>query len=142
MICPAVNAFRPDVIVTQDGADPHHVDPLAHLTVTMATFPRLYAALHDLADSAAGGRWVALGGGGYADDIVPRAWAMLFSELAGIPVPDEVPDDWHRAAEERTGHTMSRRLLDDTEPEVPAGERARADLEGDRVIDEAKIVLI
>jgi acetoin utilization protein AcuC len=142
VICPAVNAFRPDVIVTQDGADPHHIDPLAHLTVTMPTFPRLYAALRDLADSAAGGRWVALGGGGYADDIVPRAWAMLFSELAGIPVPDEVPAVWHRAAEERTGHTMSRRLLDDTEPEVPAGERARADLEGDRVIDEAKIVLI
>ena len=85
VICPAVNAFRPDVIVTQDGADPHHIDPLAHLTVTMATFPRLYSALHDLADSAAGGRWVALGGGGYADDIVPRAWAMLFSELAGHP---------------------------------------------------------
>ncbi len=54
VICPAVNAFRPDVIVTQDGADPHHIDPLAHLTVTMPTFPRLYSALHDLADSAAG----------------------------------------------------------------------------------------
>lgn len=142
VIVPAVMAFRPDVIVTQDGADPHHADPLAHLTVTMGTFPRLYAALHDLADQAAGGRWVALGGGGYNDDVVPRAWTMLFSEIAGIAVPDEVPAEWHEQACERSGRRLTARLLEDTEPEVPAAERARADVEGDRVVDEAAIALL
>ena len=142
VIVPAVRAFGPDVIVTQDGADPHHIDPLAHLTVTMPTFPRAYALLHDLADETAGGRWVALGGGGYADDIVPRAWTMLFSELAGVPVPDEIPEGWHADAEARTGGRMSTRLLEDAEPEVPASERARADVEGDRVVDEAIMVLL
>jgi hypothetical protein len=37
---------------------------------------------------------------------------------------------------------MSTRLLEDTEPEVPASERARADVEGDRVVDEAIMVLL
>lgn len=142
VIAPAVLRFRPDVIVTQDGADPHHADPLAHLTVTMGTFPRLYAVLRALADDAAGGRWVALGGGGYNDDTVPRAWTMLFSEIAELPVPDEVPAAWHTMAEERTGRPMSSRLLADVEPEVPASERARADVEGDRVVDEAILALL
>src|SRR5690606_14552347 len=73
VIAPAVLRFSPQVIVTQDGADPHHADPLAHLQVTMAAFPRVYRALHLLADEAAGGRWVALGGGGYTFSVVPRA---------------------------------------------------------------------
>jgi hypothetical protein len=67
---------------------------------------------------------------------------MLFSELAGIPVPDEIPAAWHADAEARTGGRMSTRLLEDTEPEVPASERARADVEGDRVVDEAIMVLL
>ena len=50
------------MILTQDGADPHHADPLAHLQVTMPAFPRAYRALHEIAREAAGGRWVALGG--------------------------------------------------------------------------------
>ena len=69
--------------MTQDGADPHHKDPLAHLQVTMPTFPRVYRALHQLAEETCDGRWVALGGGGYHTDVVPRAWAMLFAEMTG-----------------------------------------------------------
>ena len=71
VILPAVAEFDPDVIVTQDGADPHHADPLAHLQVTMSAFPRAYRALHELARTAADGRWVALGGGGYTFQVVP-----------------------------------------------------------------------
>jgi hypothetical protein len=40
--------------------------------VRLATFPRLWRVLHDLADDAAGGRWIALGGGGYNVDVLPR----------------------------------------------------------------------
>ena len=31
VIVPMVRDFEPDIIVTQDGVDPHHQDPLAHL---------------------------------------------------------------------------------------------------------------
>ena len=138
VIAPAVAEFEPDVIVTQDGADPHHADPLAHLQVTIPTFPRVYRALHDLAREAAGGRWVALGGGGYTYQVVPRAWTMLFAEMIGAQLDDEIPERWWRDSEPLVGQPLPRRLSEDPEPEVSAEERARADTEGDRVVDEAR----
>jgi acetoin utilization protein AcuC len=142
VIAPAVRAFRPDVIVTQNGADPHHADPLAHLQVTMSAFPRLYRALHDLAFDAAGGKWVALGGGGYTFQVVPRAWTMLFAEMIGAELPDDLPAEWVALAESRTGESMPTRLSDDPAPEVAEDERIRADVEGDRVVDEARSLVL
>lgn len=142
VIAPAVMRFQPQVIVTQDGADPHHGDPLAHLQVTMPTFPRVYRTLHMLADEAAGGSWVALGGGGYTFSVVPRAWAMLFAQMIGAELDDEIPEAWWRRGEELVGEPLPRRLSEDPEPEAPLDERMRADVEGDRVVDEAKAVLL
>jgi acetoin utilization protein AcuC len=141
VIAPAVMDFRPDVIVTQDGADPHHQDPLAHLQVTMSAFPRVYRDLRLLAAEAAGGRWVALGGGGYNTDVVPRAWTMLFAEMLGVELPDAIPAGWLATAGERAGIPLTPTLLGDPEPEVPAEERARADAEGNRVVDQALVLL-
>ena len=141
VIAPAVMRFRPDVIVTQDGADPHHADPLAHLQVTMPTFPRVYRTLHALAREAAGGRWVALGGGGYTFSVVPRAWTMLFAQMLGVELDDEIPERWWREGEALVGGPLPRRLLEDTEPEVALDERMRADVEGDRAVDEARALL-
>ena len=138
VIAPAVRAFAPDVIVTQDGVDPHHQDPLAHLQVRMVTFPHLWRVLHDLADDAAGGRWIALGGGGYNVDVLPRAWALLFAEMTGSDLPDEVPAEWLALAAARSGRAdLTGLLLGDPDPEIGADERARADAEGDEVVDEA-----
>src|SRR6185437_3027684 len=61
----AVRAFRPEVLVTQCGCDTHHEDPLADLALTVDGQRAAYAALHELAHQVAGGRWLALGGGGY-----------------------------------------------------------------------------
>ncbi|CAM5582935.1 Acetoin utilization protein AcuC OS=Streptomyces tendae OX=1932 GN=GUR47_18620 PE=3 SV=1 [Streptomyces tendae] len=65
--------FRPQVLVTQHGADTHFEDPLAHLAVSLDAQRAVQVACHELAHEYAGGRWVALGGGGYAVvDVVPR----------------------------------------------------------------------
>ncbi len=141
VIVPAVMRFAPQVIVTQDGADPHHGDPLAHLQVTMAAFPRVYRALHMLADEAAAGRWVALGGGGYTFTVVPRAWTLLFAQMIGADLDDALPERWWREGEALVGEPLPRRMSDDPEPEAPLDERMRADIEGDRAVDEAKILL-
>ncbi|MCC6831099.1 MAG: acetoin utilization protein AcuC [Thermoleophilia bacterium] len=140
VICPAVLDFAPEVIVTQDGADPHHQDPLAHLQVTMAAFPRLYRSLHQLAAQACDGKWIALGGGGYNTDVVPRAWTMLLAEMVGAELAPDLPEAWVRRAQERAGQGLTATLLGDPEPEVPEGERARADAEGHQVIDQALIL--
>lgn len=57
-----LSAFRPDVLVTQHGADTHFEDPLAHLAVSLDAQRAVAAACHDLAHETAGGagsRWAA-----------------------------------------------------------------------------------
>ena len=78
--------FKPTVLVTQDGCDTHHLDPLAHLAATTRIWPHVGKAFHDFAHELCDGRWVALGGGGYAIyEVVPRAWTLLFAEMVERP---------------------------------------------------------
>jgi acetoin utilization protein AcuC len=84
---PAVlEAFRPDVVVTQLGIDAHRNDPLSNLRLTMGGFLQ---AVHVLAASAP--RWLALGGGGYYLGNVPRAWTAVWALMAGAEIPPELP---------------------------------------------------
>jgi acetoin utilization protein AcuC len=78
--------FKPTVLVTQDGCDTHHLDPLAHLAATTRIWPRIGSVFHELAHELCEGRWLALGGGGYAiREVVPRAWTLLFAEMVERP---------------------------------------------------------
>ncbi len=89
--------FRPQLLVTQHGCDSHLLDPLGHLRLTVDGQRASYARIHRLAHLHAGGRWVAVGGGGYAIvDVVPRAWAHLVGEVVGRPVVPStlVPPVW------------------------------------------------
>lgn len=103
-------SFRPQVLVTQHGADTHFEDPLAHLALSVDA-QRVAAELcHDWAHTYAEGRWLALGGGGYAVvDVVPRTWAHLVGIAAGAPVAPEteVPDAWRQSVYARTGSAVA-----------------------------------
>jgi acetoin utilization deacetylase AcuC-like enzyme len=49
---------------------------------------------HELAHELCEGRWLALGGGGYAIyEVVPRAWTLLFAEMVERPDLAEEVDD-------------------------------------------------
>jgi acetoin utilization deacetylase AcuC-like enzyme/GNAT superfamily N-acetyltransferase len=92
---PLAAAFRPDLLVTQNGCDGHASDPLSDLTLSLRGFRELARRLHRLAHRHCQGRWVATGGGGYdLDRVVPRAWALLWSELSGRRLPSRVPAAW------------------------------------------------
>jgi acetoin utilization protein AcuC len=86
VVPPLLRAFRPTVLVTQDGCDTHALDPLAHLLGSTAIWPRVGRWFHELAHELCEGRWVATGGGGYAvREVVPRAWTLLFAEMVERP---------------------------------------------------------
>jgi acetoin utilization protein AcuC len=120
----AVRAFSPDVLVTQLGCDSHHTDPLAHLALSTSAYREAARMLHGLAHDAAGGRWLATGGGGYQwARVVPRAWTIYFSEMAEHEVPDELPSDWlELAAAEGADHLPDRLSEDRPSPEDRNGE--------------------
>jgi acetoin utilization protein AcuC len=83
--------FKPTVLVTQDGCDTHYLDPLAHVAASTRIWPHVGRMFHELAHELCEGRWVALGGGGYAIyEVVPRAWTLFFAEM--VERPDLVAD--------------------------------------------------
>jgi acetoin utilization protein AcuC len=107
--------FRPQVLVTQHGADTHFEDPLAHLAVSLDAQRAVQVACHDLAHTYADGRWVALGGGGYAVvEVVPRSWTHLVAVAAGRPVEPEtvIPESWRQEVFARTRQLAPMRMTD------------------------------
>jgi acetoin utilization protein AcuC len=90
--------FRPEVVVSQHGADSHAWDPLAHLRVTTTAMGSAARLVHAIAHEWAGGRWLATGGGGYdAYRVVPRAWALVWLAAMHRDVPVALPDAWRQA---------------------------------------------
>ncbi|MGW4746882.1 acetoin utilization protein AcuC [Streptomyces sp. NPDC004290] len=107
--------FRPQVLVTQHGADTHFEDPLAHLAVSLDAQRAVQEACHELAHEYAEGRWVALGGGGYAVvDVVPRSWTHLVGIAAHAPVDPAsvIPESWRDEVYARTRQRGPARMTD------------------------------
>lgn len=110
VVPPALRAFRPEVLVTQCGADTYRHDPLADLRVSVDGQRATYLALRSLADELCGGRWVATGGGGYAlIEGVPRAWAHLLATVTGEALPPETltTKAWRDLAQQRLDEGQS-----------------------------------
>ena len=90
-----IEAYRPDVIVVQNGCDGHSLDPLTHLRASTRLYEATIRIVCEVADSVCGGRVVATGGGGYAIwQVVPRAWTLIWGGLSGQQVPNRVPREW------------------------------------------------
>jgi acetoin utilization protein AcuC len=124
-----VRAFRPEIIVSQCGADTHRLDPLADLRLSVDGQRASYIAMRALADELCDGKWVAMGGGGYAlVEVVPRAWTHLLAIATGDPIDPETetPDAWRAlAASRRPGRDVPGSMTDggrgDFIPWQPAG---------------------
>jgi acetoin utilization protein AcuC len=110
-------AFQPEVVVSQHGADAHAFDPLAHLNVTTTAMGAAARLVDGLAHEYAGGRWLATGGGGYdVYRVVPRAWAHVWLAANHAPVPLETPAPWRErwaADAERYGQSPMPTTFDD-----------------------------
>jgi len=88
--------FKPDVILTQNGADAHYLDPLTHLYGTMEIFKEIPRIAREIAEEYCEGRWIAVGGGGYDIwRVVPRAWSHIWLAMKDSPTPTgPLPAKW------------------------------------------------
>ncbi|MBB3392428.1 acetoin utilization deacetylase AcuC-like enzyme [Rhizobium sp. BK275] len=64
-VLPALNDFRPDLIIISAGFDAHHRDPLAQINLTGEDFDWATGRLLEVADRSANNRVVSLLEGGY-----------------------------------------------------------------------------
>ncbi len=86
MILPAVQAFGPDAIVLQCGADAVTEDPLARLALSNNSHFACVSALQRMAT-----RLLVLGGGGYNPWSVGRLWSGVWATLNGQEIPPRLP---------------------------------------------------
>lgn len=96
--------FKPDVILTQNGADAHYFDPLTHLYGTMAIYKEIPRIAKEIADQYCNGKWIAVGGGGYDIwRVVPRAWAHIWFAMTRDSAPTgPLPADWLKAWQDQS----------------------------------------
>jgi acetoin utilization protein AcuC len=96
-----LGAFRPQILLTQCGVDSHRSDPLADLWLTVDGHRTIYRTMRELATRYAGGKWLALGGGGYdLVRVVPRSWTHLLATVfdRDIDPNKPIPADWMATA--------------------------------------------
>jgi len=86
VVPPFIEAFSPDVLVTQLGVDSFETDPLTHLSLTTNGFEELIKRFRSF-----GLPWVALGGGGYELSNVARAWTLAWAIMNDAEVPERMP---------------------------------------------------
>ncbi len=116
--------FKPDVIVTQNGADSHYLDPLTHLSATMNIYREIPKLAHRIAHQYCEGRWIAVGGGGYDIwRVVPRAWSLLWLEMTNnLELLDHpLPAEWIQAWQSKTSVPLPKHWHDpsDLYPPIP-----------------------
>ena len=75
---PLLQAYNPDVLVVEIGADALAGDPLAHLCLTNNTYAEIIEGLLRF-----GKPILATGGGGYNVENTARAWALCWITLCG-----------------------------------------------------------
>lgn len=77
-----LTAAEPELILLQCGADSVGGDPITHLKLTAEAHAHAARRLGVLADRFAGGRVLAMGGGGYNRTNLATAWTRVVEELA------------------------------------------------------------
>jgi acetoin utilization protein AcuC len=92
-----LQAFRPQLLVSQCGVDTHDEDPLASLSLSVDGHRQIYRTVRALAEQYAQGNWLACGGGGYQLlRVVPRSWTHLIATMLDREVDPGVtlPREW------------------------------------------------
>ena len=89
IVPPFIEAFAPDVIVTQLGVDSMRSDPVTHLNLTSNAFEEAVGFFKSLALP-----WIALGGGGYDLRNVARCWTLAWGVISGVELPEMLEEEF------------------------------------------------
>jgi len=83
---PLIAAYDPDIMITQLGADTFRTDPLTRLEITTHSYSYVLRKLKALRIP-----WVAVGGGGYDNVNVARAWTIAWALMNGQDLSPRLP---------------------------------------------------
>jgi acetoin utilization protein AcuC len=103
IIEPITNEFKPQIIIRNGGSDPHFLDQLTNLGVTVEGFRMIGERVRKMAE-VCGGKVIDLLTSGYNLNVLPYAWLALICGLADLEVPIKEPyPGQQRHMEEKAG---------------------------------------
>jgi len=82
---PLAEEFRPHVIISNGGSDPHFADMLGNLGLTVKGFFNIARVVRETAEKVCNGRLVLVPGSGYNPEVLPPCWYALIADVAGLP---------------------------------------------------------
>ncbi|WP_437882236.1 class II histone deacetylase [Pseudomonas sp. LRF_L74] len=91
IVVPALERFRPQLIIVACGYDANGVDPLARMLLHSDSYRALTAAVREVAERHCGGRLVLVHEGGYSEAYVPFCGLAAIEELSGVRTAVEDP---------------------------------------------------
>ncbi|MBY6090977.1 class II histone deacetylase [Maritimibacter alkaliphilus] len=83
IVVPAIDRFKPDVIIIACGFDAGPFDPLAHMMCTAETYAEMTRLMMAAADRHCGGKLLAVHEGGYSEAYVPFCGHAVIETLSG-----------------------------------------------------------
>lgn len=91
-----LEAYSPDILITQLGVDTHFDDPLTQMGLSISIHRDLSQTIKTSVKEFCNGKWLALGGGGYSMTVVPRSWSIYLAKMLDIDLENELPDSWRK----------------------------------------------
>ena len=87
VVVPALERFRPELVIVASGFDPSAMDPLGRMMVSPDGFARMTRILIDAVGGVCDGRLVLAHEGGYSAELVPFCGLAVMEVLSGIDTP-------------------------------------------------------
>lgn len=118
IVAPVLREVRPVLLVTQHGCDTHAADPLGGLGISIEAQREAAIILRGLAEEWCGGRWLAVGGGGYDVGVVPLVWTHVAAVIADADLDPATPtpQPWRDHLHHITGRDAPATLGDGVRP--------------------------
>ncbi|MBN2229700.1 MAG: hypothetical protein JW779_08895 [Candidatus Thorarchaeota archaeon] len=124
VVIPIWQAYKPDLVFWDVGADAHIGDPLADLMLTYDTYHRLSMTVRQLVHLGRR-QLVVVGGGGYEPVTAAKIWTIVLADLADVALPPALPIEWVQLVQKygctmrRSGWTdRPRRMEDEHYPKI------------------------
>ncbi|NNE53317.1 MAG: class II histone deacetylase [Sulfitobacter sp.] len=115
IVIPALEAFKPDMIIVACGFDASMIDPLARMQATSQTFAEMTQRMMDTAARLCSGKLVLVHEGGYSEAYVPFCGHATIATLAGstIEAPDPMLGIFQHRQPSAEFDTFLRRSIDE-----------------------------
>ena len=120
VVLPALERFRPELVVVASGLDANAADPLARQLLYGDSYREMIRLLLEVAEDLCGGRLVAVHERGYAESTVPLCGLAVVETLSGVRTEVEDPFGGLFAAQQpnERGVDFERSLVDEMAAEV------------------------